>query len=169
MSDFDEPFTPIAEIMAAQQHYAAIGSVAAEWADFEGKIDFLALKLAKFNQEKGACFTAQISGSDRKLNAYISIAKILGATDLSEDLEIFAKDTQKLAERRHRIIHDPWAVSLYGIPRRFETTARRKLRRQFIDVPTSDVSKCATDIRDHLERLDKLHERVLAAIPNIAL
>jgi hypothetical protein len=45
----------------AQRHYAAIGKVAAEWAEFEFILDTRTLRLAGFPAEKGTCLTAQIA------------------------------------------------------------------------------------------------------------
>jgi hypothetical protein len=115
----------------------------------------------------GFCFTAQIAGSARKIDAYIALAQLRGAKQNINSLHDFAKNTTSLAERRNRIVHDPWIVEgglTEAHPKRFEITARRKLRSLLVDVPTVDVHKCASDIRDHKHQFDVLHERVIFEI-----
>ena len=91
----------------SSEHYAAIGRVAVEWAIFESNIDLSAIRLAKINHEAGICFTAQITGSGRKLDAYIAIAQWRGATKKTMGkLHELAKDSTGLAERRNKIVHD---------------------------------------------------------------
>jgi hypothetical protein len=77
-------------------------------------------------------------------------------------LEKFAKDTVGMAERRNRIVHDPWNLNMSTSPRRFEITARKVLRYMFVEVTTDEVRRCANDIRNLVDRFEKLHEQVIA-------
>lgn len=128
------------EVMASK-HYAALGLTASNWAYFEAVIDDWNLKLADIPLQLGACFTAQIAGSGRKLDAFNSIVKLLGVKTLSADtLEEFAKKASGLAERRNRAVHDSWDLSNPNDPKRLEVTARRKLRLQTVPVSTDSIS-----------------------------
>jgi hypothetical protein len=90
-------------------HLATIGLVASSWAGFELAIDMSALAVANISQQVGLCLTAQISGSARKLDAYIAIARQRGADkNFLQELNTLAKETTALAERRNRAVHDPW-------------------------------------------------------------
>lgn len=144
-----------------REHYAAIGVVAAEWANFEAIIDYCTIRLTGLRDDFGACLTSQISGSARKLDAYISVARNRGATDVDKDLKKFSEAVARLAERRNRIVHDPWSVSHGQTPRRFEITARKILKYEFVEVSTADVHNCAADIRLVVDQLEKLHERII--------
>jgi hypothetical protein len=62
----------------SKEHYAAIGRVAVEWSDLEFMIDIATLRLAKIKHQMGVCLTAQIAGSGRKLDAYMSLAQFRG-------------------------------------------------------------------------------------------
>ncbi len=131
----------------ASNHYAALGIVASNWAIFETTIDIWNLKLADISPQFGTCLTAQIAGSGRKLDAFISIVKLLRVKNPSTDtLEKFAKKAGCLAERRNRAIHDPWDLSNPHNPKRLESTARKKLRLQEILVSTDDICNLAGDI-----------------------
>jgi hypothetical protein len=147
-------------------HYAEVGLVASSWSLFEVILDSASLKLAQFDSHIGFCFTAQISGSGRKIDAYISVAKCRGAKSTIPDLERFAKDTASLAERRNRAVHDPWYFHSSGSPGRFEITARRQLRIEYINVPTATVHKLAGDILAHMERFCDLDDRITAELPS---
>jgi hypothetical protein len=147
-----------------REHYAAIGVVAAEWSELEWLIDEYCFEIAGINPEIGSCFSAQISGSARKLDAYLALVQQRGAINRLAELHSYAKDTTSLAERQNRIVHDPWTTHGDGAggirPQRLEVTARRKLRRIFVEVSTKDVFKLAEDIRNHRFRLEALHERI---------
>jgi hypothetical protein len=144
----------------AELHYAAIGRVAAEWAALETTIDTMSLRIAQIQPKIGVCLTAQISGSARKLDAYIALARLFGVVKLLSKLNEFAKDTQSLAERRNRVVHDPWIGSVN--PHRLEATARRVLRLEFISVPTEQVKKLSQEITHHCVRFEKLAKEVEA-------
>jgi hypothetical protein len=145
------------------EHYAAIGRVAVEWAAFEANIDFYSLRLADFNKEEGICFTAQIAGSGRKLDAYISIAQYRGVGKATaKKLHSFASDTAGLAEQRNRIIHDSWAG--IGGPHRLEATARKKLKFEFVEAPTEQVLELSHKIHTHNERFYELNEEIRAEL-----
>jgi hypothetical protein len=115
-----------------KEFYAAIGEVVVEWSEFEFLVDISTLALAKINNRMGCCLTAQIAGAAKKLDAYISIAQFLGVKKTVKALNTLAKDAQGLAEQRNRIVHDSWS-SLGGF-HRFEVTARKVLRAEFIPV-----------------------------------
>jgi hypothetical protein len=148
---------------AAEKHYAAIGRVAAAWAEFEYITDVLSVRLARAPENEGACLTAQIAGSARKLDAYISLARERGASKKTiKDLCDFAKDTTGLQEQRNRIVHDQWMVYPSGFARRLEITARKKLIAEFIPHQTETVTQFMAKIREHISRLEDLDAHVLA-------
>jgi hypothetical protein len=147
----------------SQEHYAAIGRVAVEWSSFEANIDLYSLRLAGFNQEEGICFTAQIAGSGRKLDAYIAIAQVRGLKAATvKKLHVFAADTQGLAEQRNRVVHDSWAG--IGGPHCLEATARKKLKFEYVEVPTKEVLKLSHKISAHNERFYQLNEQIRAEL-----
>ena len=101
------------EARAESRHYSAIGRVAAEWSLFETVIDNAAIDLAQVEYNAGICFTAQIAGSARKLDAFIALARFRGApVKLVSDLCKFAQDVTGVAEQRNRIVHDPWLLNI---------------------------------------------------------
>ena len=91
---------------------------------------------------------AQISGHARKLDAYTSIATLLNAPDDSmRRLKKLTDKARGLAERRNRVVHDPWLlISPRENARRFEITARQTLRVELVLQPTKDVQALATSI-----------------------
>ena len=146
---------------AEQEHFAAIGMVASQWAFFEFCIDLNTLQLAMIPEEFGLCITAQVAGSARKLDAYIALARQLGCTTKNSDLEKFSKDTVALGERRNRAIHDPWVVEQDQEPTRIEATARKKLRYMTISSPTSKIVQLAFEIMEHVSKFQELHAAII--------
>jgi hypothetical protein len=157
MPEITEP-----DLDLSKEFYAAIGHVVVEWSDFEFLVDISTLTLAKINNRMGCCLTAQIAGSARKLDAYISIAQFLGAKKNVKALNTLAKDAQGLAEQRNRIVHDSW-TSLGGF-HRFEVTARKVLRAEFIPVSVDDLAKTAENIRLLGDRFHGLTKEVKAEL-----
>jgi len=170
MTDQEKPVVPPQQLPwpedkeneLATAHYAAIGRVAAEWSAFEATIDTFILQITNINAKMGVCLTSQITGSARKLDAYVALARLLGAEKQLAKLNTFAKDTLSFAERRNRIVHDPW-VGL-NTPHRLEATARRKLRFEFISVSTEDVQRLSFEITEHCVRFERLHDEILADV-----
>jgi hypothetical protein len=149
----------------AAPHFAAIGRVAEEWAWFEMWVDTKTLELAGIPFERGVCLTAQISGSARKLNAYIATARYLGAQETAiKQLNKFAKETTGLAERRNRIVHDPWLWEKGSVPSMLEVTAQKVLRYHVVPVPTESIDKLARSIMEHTSNFDALHKKIVTEI-----
>lgn len=146
----------------SKDHYAAIGQVVVAWSEFEILLDITTLVLAKIKMKVGFCLTAQIAGSGRKLDAYIAIARGLGATKTVKAMNAFAKDTVGLAEQRNRVVHDSW--SGLGTPNRFEVTAKRVLRAETIPVSVDDLTKLAKRIDEHTQRFYNLSQDVKAEV-----
>jgi hypothetical protein len=150
---------------ATKELYAAVGAVASAWAFLEGQIDLAAIRLAGLsNSNLGLCFTAQVIGSARKLDAYIAVAKERGSAKFSSRLEAFVRSTSALAERRNRIVHDMWIVRSPDMIGRYEITARRKLRSVVVSVTAADVLRCFSDICDQLEAFRDLDAQIRAEV-----
>jgi hypothetical protein len=154
---------PEVKIDLTKEHYAGIGRVAVEWSEFEFLVDISTLMLAKIKMKAGFCLTAQIAGAARKLDAYIALAQVLGAEKKTvKALNAFAKDTIGLTEQRNRIIHDTW--SALGGPHRFELTARKVLRREYVPVSEDDLVKLTNLIKSHGDRFYELTKNVKAEV-----
>jgi hypothetical protein len=165
-TSLDDVFRQLTQLSHRRSHYADVGLVASSWAAFEHYIDLISIDLGRIPQKIGICFTAQISGSARKLDAYFAIARLHGASTFSQELDKFSKDTFALAERRNRVIHDTWltAETGGGVARRLEATARRILRHEYIPIAPGELSILITDIMNQMARLRDLHERIKAVI-----
>ena len=142
----------------SQAHYAAIGRVASGWAALEATIDTASIHLADITPNVGVCFTSQIAGTGRKIDAYIALARLQGASKTISALNEFAKDTQGLSEQRNRIIHDPWIGATN--PHRLEASARKTLRLEFIPTPTDTVLELANKIMLYEKRIIDIAEKV---------
>jgi hypothetical protein len=143
----------------AHQHYAAIGRVAAMWARFEVTIDLWLIEFAGVPPEVGICFTGQLLGPRARVDAFMALARHLGAADrFNKPLEKLATAVQGLGEQRNRAVHDVWELQDAAEPLRLERTAKRKLRALAVHVPTKELHKLEWQI----SRLD-MEFAVLAA------
>lgn len=152
---------------AAHDHLAAVGSVASIWAYFEARVDTATIRLAGVKADIGVCFTAQIAGIGRKLDAFIALADhISGGKKSMDPLTKFAKCAASLGERRNRVVHDTWLLDDPENPQRFEATARKKLRLLPVNVTTEAVLKLADEINQAIDRFDELAAPFLAPPPS---
>jgi hypothetical protein len=142
------------------EHYAAIGRVATEWAALEATIDTYSLRLAQIEPKIGVCLTSQIAGWARKLDAYIALARLNGATKTIAKLNSFANDMNGFADQRNRTVHDPWVGT--AKPHRLEATARRKLRFEFVHIPTEKVLEIGRRITAQSVLFENLADEVEA-------
>lgn len=145
------PYLP-PEISA--EHFAAIGRVAEQWSRFERWIDVGCWSAAQVDAETGVCLTSQIAGHGRKLDAFIALVRLKGASGASiAKLNKIAADAAGLAEQRNRLVHDPWVdVGGFGIPHRIEASARRTAVYRHVAVLTEDVQAVEKRIETLLGR-----------------
>jgi len=149
----------------AQRHYAAIGQVATEWAEFEFILDTRTLRLGSFDTKRGLCLSLQIAGPGRKLNAYMSIAQLRGVGETTiKNLHRFQERTLALAEKRNRVVHDQWMIFPSGSTHRFGATAHKRLVVEYKDHPTEFVEKLMIEIRRLIVRFEELDEEVWSEI-----
>jgi hypothetical protein len=117
------------ETIIENKHYAAIGRAAVSWAFFESIVDGWSLNIAGIHMRPGLCFTAQIYGIGRKLETFISLARLrqLPST-LVVKLEDFYRGAKGAGGKRDRIVHDMWSFDHPSTPERLEITAGKILR-----------------------------------------
>ena len=144
--------------------FGALGFVANTWAAFERTIDIYTLEIGGIKKDPGLCLTTQILGSGKKLEAYIAVVKLRCGDIYSKELEIFWKDTQKLQERRNRLIDDQSLIFRHIKKSRFELTAARKFRQEAIEENTDTILKFADYIFKHDSRLTELHDEIFASL-----
>lgn len=155
-----------AAVKAAEReaHYAAIGRVAANWAFLEQEIDDQTVKIGAIPKLQALCLTAQVIGPARKLDALFAVANLYEPPKkLMRELETVAKEITSVAERRNRVVHDPWLlISPKERAFRFEKSARRKLKADLVHYPTRKVAKLAEEIDALTERLSKAAREITA-------
>jgi hypothetical protein len=154
----------IKQTAVALSHLTVLGFIVAEWSIFEAQIDERAVELAQISSPAVLCFTSQVAGPGRKLDAYIALARLRGASNMMKALHQLAKDAMGVAERRNRVVHDPWLLLGQGGPFRVETTARRKLRNEYIPVSAAEMAKLSEDVLALIERFIDLDRQVRAAV-----
>lgn len=90
-------------------HYAAVGRVAAKWAELEHQIQVLIWRLARLDHLMGTCITAQIGNSGRLMDAVLALLEQRAASkDDLKPLRSLCGDIGEKQRKRNRIIHDPW-------------------------------------------------------------
>ena len=118
----------------------AIGEIAILWSLFEATVDMGTLHFGNIPLVRGFCLTSQISGIGRKLDAFISMAKLEPIPKhILTEFNKFSKKARGIAEMRNRIIHDPWLTADSGALNRLEITARQELRLKLIPTELNEL------------------------------
>lgn len=140
----------------AQNHYAALGKVAAAWAYFEAVVDTWLSKFANVDSEIAICFTGQMIGPGPRTNAFIALVRHLGAKGKWGDvLDRFGKDASILGMRRNRALHDVWNMDDPAKPTRLEATAKQVVRILEIHEPTEKLLALVEEIDKFREAFDE--------------
>jgi hypothetical protein len=146
-----------------EEHAAAIGRVAAAWASFELAVNMHICILANFPVEEGMCVIAQIFSTPSRIRALLSLVHLSGGSKtLLKKLTNFEQRTHALAEKRNRIIHDPWMIGTETRKHyRLEITAMRTFvfAHKIEDKPYLD--KVAQEIKTHQDNLFALWQDII--------
>lgn len=147
-------------------HYSAIGRVAAAWAYFEATVDTATIDLAGLSGSVGVCFTSQIAGIGRKMDAYIALAREKGTPEpLVSNLTRLASEATAFAEKRNRVVHDVWIFDHPNPPQRYEASARKRVKLGPVAASTETLHKYVEGIRDLSDRFEALADHVAVPVP----
>jgi hypothetical protein len=140
-----------------EEHYAAIGKVASNWAVLERLIDSAIWGLSGADDEEGACLTAQLPSIGRRLDTFNSLIRLRkGSAELMSQINIFTRKANEAARRRNRIVHDPWGAERHTLlPHRFQITADPIPVFRYKAVPTDEVIKVVEEIADLINEFDR--------------
>jgi hypothetical protein len=147
----------------AEEHYAAIGKVASNWAVLERLIDSAIWGLSGADDEEGACLTAQLGSIGRRLDAFNSLIRLRkGSDELMSQINTFTRKANEAARRRNRIIHDPWVAERHTlVPHRFQITADPVPVFRYKVMPTDEVIAVVEEIADLINEFDRLVREVV--------
>lgn len=90
-----------------------IGRVATEWANLEHSLDIVIWSLLGGSKRAAACVTSQLMGATPRFRSVIALVKMSLLDDemkkeLIQHFERLLNKTYGVADKRNRIIHDPW-------------------------------------------------------------
>ena|ERR1700730_4175859 len=150
--------------------YAAVGRVAAEWAELEHHLDRIIWQLSGTTPHLASCITSQMIGHFPRFNAIRALvsANPKLKTASSSLLKLIEKESGKvseLAEARARRVHDTWFVEQgTGEPHQFKSMPRKKHVFGFHPEATNDMEKLIGQIAQRIEAIGNLHEKIGAAL-----
>jgi hypothetical protein len=147
------------------EHYTAIGQVAALWAIFESLLDLTIWGLSGMDRQRSICITSQIAGTARKLDAILALAGLTPeGLEKLKPLNKIVEATHKLGEKRNRVVHDPWVFD-NGTIFRLEATARKTLNYKNVAVDTDAIKSLQIELREHIRAYSKLMGEYLSGPP----
>lgn len=146
--------------------YTAIGRVASEWAHLEHILDMVIWELAGLPQAQGSCITAQLNGHAPRFRAILALGKLKGLKqETIEAFEDLLNKTYGIAEKRARIVHDPWYQETgSGQTGQFKSFTFKDARYGIHDVDETEIVKTLSSIRSRIATASKLRAVVLAEL-----
>jgi hypothetical protein len=151
----------------SDDHYSAIGKVAASWAALEAMVSSAIWQIGEIQDEIGACVTSQIFPFDGKIKALISILEVRGGLNKTIcQLNKFHKDTRGIGTFRNRTIHDPWVHDLNtNTPHRLQITADKKPIMEYKPESTDKLLEHAKETAKLIERLQEILKPAIERFP----
>lgn len=148
-----------ADLPDGHPFYASIGLVASEWAHFEHALDLIIWDLAGIDPVRGACITSQIMGAGGRCKAISTLSDLreLPAA-MSKSARTLMNDSYKVADKRARIVHDPWYIETErGQPGQFKSMAFTDPRHGIRDISQDEIDDALRAIRKLKVRAISLH------------
>jgi len=142
----------------SNDHYSALGRVAASWAALESVVSSAIWQIGEIPDEIGACITSQIFTFDAKMKALISILEVRGGLHKTiSDLNKFHEEVRSVAAFRHRAVHDPWIHDLKtNTPHRLQITADKKPILEYRPTTTEELLENVERTVDLIEKFQKI-------------
>jgi hypothetical protein len=146
--------------------YAAVGRVAAEWAELEHRLDEIIWRLSGTTSPLASCITGQMIGHFPRFNTIIALVSLnRGSPELIKLIKAQQGKVSDLAESRARRVHDAWYVDLdTGEPHQFQSMPRKELTFGHQPQATSDMEDLVRKIAQRIEAVGKLNEAILAEL-----
>ena len=154
-----------------KNHFEYIGMISAEWANLEFHIDLTTWRLGGIKPEVGACLSANLGSIHMKLRSLYALLELNNVS--KETLKKFRdlqNRTSGTADKRNRVIHDPWMTIVSPQNTQFGQYVNRANNkgREFgpKPIPVSDLIKLNHEIHRRLAAFFKLRECFADEIPS---
>ena len=159
----DEPEDDILHGLIDGHFAAEIVKAISDYARLEYEVDELIWELAEVEPEIGACITAQLFAIAPRMDALISLANARNVqSGHVSKLSKFKVAIGGLANRRHRLAHDPWySAFISKVIYRLEKTAKAKLIHGYKSVTLEELEKFQSDIRKSSELFRSIRSDIL--------
>jgi hypothetical protein len=142
----------------SDDHYSAIGRVAASWAALEAMVCSAIWQIGEIQDDIGACMTSQIFTFDGKIKALLSILEVRGGLNKTiSQINKFHEAARDVATFRNRTLHDPWVHDLNtNTPHRLQITADKKPIMEYKPEHTENLLEKAEKTAKLIERLNEI-------------
>lgn len=152
------------------EYYAALGRVAAAWAELELEMNLTIWELANIQQRLGACLTSQMIGPGPRIRALAALVEQRGASkEVLSELNKLSRDIDSAAGQRNRLVHDPHLLKEQsGTLHRLQITADRKLQFQFVSSEIEDIRAVEAKIVAVTGQYRAWASRMLRALPTFS-
>lgn len=154
----DDPEEGILLHVIPYEYASEIAYIVSYWAQLEYDLDLIIWDLAGLydSPKIAACLTAQYSTVAHRFNALISIARLRGVPEFEiGKLNKFKERVLALADRRNRVVHDPWLTSVdyinptghsTGKTYRLQKTARARLEYAYKPISVEELKALKDEI-----------------------
>ena len=146
--------------------YAQIGRVASELAHLEHMLDLIIWDLIGGDQRLLACITSQIMGVGPRCKAIAGLAAAKHVDDaLIKPIRKIMSDSYGLADRRNRVIHDPWYLEHSSdTPGQFRAMPYSDPRYGIQDISKEEIDGLLAEIDVMKARVDSFRSHLSDAL-----
>jgi hypothetical protein len=145
--------------------HSLVGQVAAKWSEVEHVLDHAIWRLAKIDDNTGACLTAQILGSGNRITAILALChhRKIDPT-LIKKLRSLSGKILVSQNLRNRILHDAWYIEEPNEePRQFKSMAKGEFLFGFHPVDEAFLNKVLAEMQKRLDEINKFLTAICAA------
>lgn len=145
----------------------AIGRIASMYSDIEFKINEIIWMVMNVERSIGACLTAQMIGPGPRFRALLSILALREApAPILKSTKEMRDRITSIANKRNRIVHDPWLRDADGSFQRVHVTADNKLDFNFKAETIADLDIVYDSMVKVRFDLDDLRDAIAKFIPS---
>ena len=140
----------VASLPEDHKFYTLVGRVASEWSQLEHICDMTIWELCNINSLYAACITSQIMGVGPRCKVILNLLRVRGfdAETVKRYRRLMA-DSYEWADRRARIIHDPWYLEAgENKPAQFRAMPCADQRFGFCEVKEDEILGLLKRIKD---------------------
>lgn len=147
--------------------YAKIGRVASDWSHVEHLLDVIIWDLTGPNRRETTCLISQFNGHYARFEAILALLEQKGllTKELRRKIKRVSGDCGPAGQKRNRIVHDAWFVTIGPepdeTPRPYRKMPKEDLKFGFVNLPNDHFASALNEIEERRKEVSALRDEIL--------